>query len=932
LADALLPERQARVVIDERLAAAGWVVQDYKAMNVRAGVGVAVRELPTAAGPADYVLFVDRKAVGVIEAKKVGTTLTGVEWQTRKYQQSPKDELPAYLVGDALPFGYESTGVETRFTSAFDPEPTSRSVFSFHRPETLSRWVQAHSETGRAGLRSGVQLLPELDPSGLRPAQAEAIRAIERSLKENRPRALVQAATGSGKTFTAANLSYRLVRHAGAQRVLFLVDRGNLGRQTLKEFQGFDTPDDGRKFTELYNVQHLASDQLDTVAKVHVATIQRMYSILRGEALDPEFDERTGYEIAPERPVEVSYNPAVPIETYDVIIVDEAHRSIYGVWRQVLEYFDAFLIGLTATPGTQTFGFFNQNLVAEYNHEQAVADRVNVDFDVFRIRTEISEAGGSVEAGLVTGFRDRETRAERYEAIDEDIDYDPKDLDRKVVAKDQIRTIIRTLRDSYPVMFPDRDRDPAHPDRLLNIPKTLIFAKDDSHADDIVQIVREEFGKGNEVIAKITYKSGDSGQKPEALLQSFRNSYYPRIAVTVDMIATGTDVKPIEAVVFMRMVRSRNFFEQMKGRGVRVVDPDELRGVTPDAKAKDHFVLVDAVGVTETKLNDTVPLERKHGVSFEKLLTQLGMGSSDPDVISSVASRIARLDARITDADRKAIEQIAGTTLSAISHQLVEALDPDVHIAAAQSATGKADPSASEIAEARDTIIDQAVEPLLAEGVREALAEVKKSYEQVIDTTSKDKVISGNFSKDATDRAKATVESFRQFIEDHKDEITALQVLYSRPYAQRLTFDDIRELAAAISRPPHSWTAEQLWDAYDALDHAKVHGAPGTVLTNLVTLVRYTLGMDDELKPYPDLVAERFDAWMRQQTQTGRTFTDEQRRWLHLIRDHLAASLSVEPRDLMEAPFTQHGGLGKARELFGDLPTLLDDLTASLAA
>ncbi len=313
--DGLLPEQRARKVIDAALEAAGWTVQDYKAMNVRAAQGVAVRELPTAAGPADYVLFVDRQAVGVIEAKKVGTTLTGVEPQTRKYQQSPKDELPAFLVEEMLPFGYESTGVETRFTSALDPEPTSRPVFCFHQPETLARWVDDHVDSGHGGLRAGLTLLSELDPKGLWPAQAEAIRGVEQSLRENRPRALVQMATGSGKTFTACNLAYRLIREAGAQRILFLVDRANLGRQTLKEFQGFDTPDDGRKFTELYNVQHLASDKLDTVAKVHISTIQRMYSVLRGEPLPPEFDEVSGFDVAPERPVEVSYNPAVPIET-----------------------------------------------------------------------------------------------------------------------------------------------------------------------------------------------------------------------------------------------------------------------------------------------------------------------------------------------------------------------------------------------------------------------------------------------------------------------------------------------------------------------------------------------------------------------------------------------------------------------------------------
>ena len=610
--------------IDAQLVACGWVVQDYQHAAVAAAKGVAVREVQTEAGRADYVLHVDRQAVGVIEAKKAGTTLTGVEPQTRKYQVAYPGEYPAFEVDGALPFGYESTGTETRFTCGLDPVPASRRVFTFHRPEMLAHWHDEYVRLGgHATLRAGLQLLPELesDAPGLWPAQAEAIRNLEQSLRENRPRALIQMATGAGKTFTAANVCYRLLRHAGARRILFLVDRANLGRQAVREFEGFTVPDDPRKFTELYNVRRLASSQLDMASeaatKVHVSTIQRLYSILRGDDdYDESLDEQTGFDTAPAQPVEVSYNPRVPIESYDLIIIDECHRSIYGVWRQVLEYFDAFLVGLTATPGIQTVAFFERNMVMEYGHEQAVADRVNVDFDVFRIRTEITESGGTVPADFVTEFRDRETRQLRFEKVDKDIDYNAAELDRKVVAPDQIRTVVKTLRASLPKIFKDRERDA---DGLLkHIPKTLIFAKDDSHADDIVQVVRQEFGLGNDGAVKITYKSGDSGNKPEQLLQQFRTNYPTRIAVTVDMIATGTDVKPIECVVFMRMVRSRNFFEQMKGRGVRVIDENDLRAVTPDAKVKDRFVIVDAVGVTDVGLHDTVPLERNPRHHFTK--------------------------------------------------------------------------------------------------------------------------------------------------------------------------------------------------------------------------------------------------------------------------------------------------------------------------
>ena len=932
--------------IDEQLAACGWVVQDYQHAAVAAAQGVAVREVPTDAGPADYVLFVDRQAVGVIEAKKAGTTLTGVEPQTRKYQVSSPDWLPAFEVDGALPFGYESTGSETRFTCGLDPVPASRRVFTFHRPETLGRWVDSYSQRHELGtlvdyptLRYGIQHLPELEPAapGLWPAQAEAIRNLEQSLREDRPRALIQMATGAGKTFTAANLCYRLARHAGAHRVLFLVDRSNLGRQAVREFEGFTVPDDPRKFTELYNVRRLASSRLDmadeTATKVHVSTIQRLYSILRGDDdYDEGLDEQTGFETAPDQPVEVSYNPDVPIESYDLIIIDECHRSIYGVWRQVLEYFDAFLVGLTATPGIQTFAFFDQNMVMEYGHEQAVADRVNVDFDVFRIRTDITESGGTVPAEFVTGFRDRETRQLRLEKVDEDIDYSATELDRKVVAPDQIRTVVRTLRDSLPRIFEDRER---RDDGLLeHIPKTLIFAKDDSHADDIVQVVRQEFGLGNEGAVKITYRSGDSGNKPEDLLQQFRTDYPTRVAVTVDMIATGTDVKPIECVVFMRMVRSRNFFEQMKGRGVRVIDNNDLQAVTPDAKVKDRFVIVDAVGVTDAGLHDTVPLERNKGVRFDRLLNQIGLGSTDEAAVSSVASRLARLNRRITAEDRTAVEKVAGIGLDDLVRRITDALNPDRQHAEAAAETGTDAPTPDQVKATAERLITEAVQPIAGNAeLRAVLIDVRRSYEQIMDTASKDTVICGEYSREAADRARAQTESFRQFIEDHRDEITALQVLYTQPYSGGLTYTDIKELAQAISQPPHRWTPEALWQAYQTLDASKVRGSGHRVSTDLVSLVRHTLGQTDELIAYPDLVDERFDAWLHQQQTLGRHFTHEQTAYLRLIKEHIAASLTIAPTDLQNPPFSTHGGLGKARRLFGaGLDSLLEELTLVLAA
>ncbi|MFQ5578293.1 MAG: DEAD/DEAH box helicase family protein, partial [Anaerolineae bacterium] len=694
------PEARARQNIDRQLAACGWIVQDRDQMNLFAGRGVAVREFPLQTGFADYLLFVDRKAVGVVEAKKEGVTLSAVADQAARYSEGLPPNIPHVTL--PLPFLYESTGRETYFRDERDPNPRSRRIFTFHRPDTLAEWV----EPGVVGaglrpaptLRGRLAALPTAHPlheNGLWPPQIDAIRNLEASLAQDKPRALIQMATGAGKTFTAVNFTYRLIKFARAYRVLFLVDRNNLGRQAFREFDQFAAPDDGRKFTELYNVQHLQSNALDHVSKVHITTIQRLFSMLSGEAeFDPANEERSLFELGGaldrQPPKEVQYNPYLPIEYYDFIIIDECHRSIYNLWRQVLDYFDAYLIGLTATPSKHTFAFFNQNLVMEYGRPQAVADGVNVDGEVYRIRTRISEQGDTIQAGFVVPVRDRLTRAQRWQQLDDDLPYTAGELDRKVVAKDQIRTIIRAFRDKlFTDIFPGRSETP----------KTLIFAKDDHHAEEIVHIVREEFGKGDAFCQKITYRSDGA---PEALISAFRNSYHPRIAVTVDMIATGTDIKPLEILLFMRAVKSRLLFEQMLGRGTRVVSETEMQNVTPDNRVKDHFVIVDAVGVTEQELIDPQPLERKRSVSFKKLLESVTLGVTDPDTLSSLAARLSRLARKVTPAEQEEIARLSGgRSLNDLARALLDAADPDKPLDLARDRYGNTPtPEQVELAEA----------------------------------------------------------------------------------------------------------------------------------------------------------------------------------------------------------------------------------------
>ena len=631
----MTPEEKAREEIDRQLNACGWDVQDYRAFNPTAARGIALREVPLKSGTCDYLLLVDRKPVGVIEAKREGTLLSGVAEQSGHYGENLP---PIFQTTKPLPFYYESTGVETFFRDERDPAPRSRRVFTFHRPETCISLFEEET-TLRARLAQMPFVFPLVE-NGMRDCQIEGITKLEQSFAANHPRALIQMATGAGKTYTACAATYRLIKYSGAKRILFLVDRANLGRQALAEFQQFVTPDTGRKFTELYNVQHLTSSHLDSVARVTICTIQRLYSILRGEELEEDIDEKSGFELATadSRPKDVQYNPAFPIETFDAIVTDECHRSIYNLWRQVLEYFDSFLIGLTATPSKQTIGFFNQNLVMEYNHERAVTDGVNVGYDVYRIKTKVTEKGSKVEKGYYIDKRCKETRKTRWQRLDEDLSYSATDIDRSVVVPSQIRTVLQAFKEALVTdLFPSRTL----------VPKTLVFAKDDSHAEDIVHLVREVFGKGNDFAKKITYKTYNPEtkryEKSETLIQEFRTSPQLRIAVTVDMIATGTDIKPLECLLFLRDFRSRVYFEQMKGRGTRVLTPTDLQAVSgADARAKTHFVIVDAVGVCESDKSDSRPLERKRSVAFDKLLLGVALGTGGEDLCGSLAERIVR--------------------------------------------------------------------------------------------------------------------------------------------------------------------------------------------------------------------------------------------------------------------------------------------------
>jgi len=919
------PEQIARDNIDKQLTACGWIIQSIKQVNLNAGVGVAVKEYLTDVGPADYVLFVDGKPCGVIEAKREeeGHRMNVHEGQGEEYANAKLK----HLKNEPLPFVYISTGEVTRFTDFTDPKPRAREIFSFHRPETLRDWLKKDKS-----LRARLQDLPILPIDGLRECQINAINKLEISFKENRPRALIQMATGSGKTFTAITFIYRLLKYAKAKRVLFLVDTKNLGEQAEQEFMSFVPNDDNRKFTELYSVQRLKSSHIATDSQVCISTIQRLYSVLKGTELDEKAEEENPNErkYQPKEVPPIEYDGKMPIEFFDFIVIDECHRSIYNLWKQVLEYYDAFEIGLTATPDKRTIGYFDQNLVSEYSHEMAVADGVNVGYEVFIIDTKVTQQGATLWKGEYVEHRERLSRKKRMELQDEDEGYSKQQLDKDVVNPNQIRTIIRTFKEYLPNIFKERFDKNGN----FEVPKTLIFAKTDSHANDIIDIVREEFSEENKFCKKITYNSED----PKSTLSEFRNAYHPRIAVTVDMIATGTDVKPLECLLFMRDVKSKNYFEQMKGRGTRTIMLDDLKKVTPTAQfTKDHFVIIDAIGVTKSLKTDSRPLEKKPGVSLKDLLQAVAVGAREEELFTSLANRLTRLDKQITEKEKKQFaEKANGKSVSQVVKELLNAFNPDVLEEIETNVKNKNIGAAPAVIEAAikietEKLQNEAAKVFTGE-LNEYIENVRKANEQKIDLANPDEVIKVGWDKDNKEKANEIVKDFTEWMQLHKDELMALQIFYNQPFRRReLTYTMIKEVLEKLQNDKPTLAPMNVWRAYEALEQC--NGSPRNELTAIVSLIRKVSGLDTTLTAYDKTVDKNFQDWVFKKQAGVTKFNEEQMQWLRMIKDYVINSFHIDKDDFDLNPFNAQGGLGKMWQLFGEqTEEIINELNEALAA
>ena len=907
-----IPEQKARRRIDSQLVDSGWCVVSRDEYTPAAPASAVMEGLMQGGTEADYLLFVDNRALGVVEAKRAENELgPDVAAQAEGYAGHPLDWYVPWKT--PMPFVYLANGERILFRDLRDPDSAYREVSRFHEPGELLSMLGVSSEFGA---------LPALRREGLRDCQFEAVSFLERSFRRGDDRALVVLATGAGKTFTACTFSYRFLAHTPMRRILFLVDRNNLGKQAHGEFGMYRLTESGEPFTSIYDVQRLSSDPETAKATVVISTIQRLYSFLEHQPAPPD-DEDEPDSVDPDAEDALPDVPApgpdaaLPPDHFDLIVVDECHRSIYGRWSKVLEYFSsARIVGLTATPDERAERFFRKNVVAHYSFDRSVQDGVNVPCRVFDIVTRVSSEGGSVREGESVEEYEKRTGRRIDRIADADWDFSPAALDREVENDATIRLVLETYRDTvWRDLFPDRAPD------FASLPKTLVFAKSDRHADRIVAIAREVFaGQSPAFVQKITYSAGDS----VALIREFRNDPAFRIAVTVSLVATGTDVRPLEVLLFMRDVRSRTLFTQMRGRGCRAIDGTKLLAVTPNAvDGKNLFYLVDAVGVTHHDLSEPrLPPDEggSPAMPLKELLERISHHHLPDENLRLLAARLLRIHRRTDERRRADFFGLCGFGMDEIANRIFDFLDPEKTPDRPPYVPARSNPRRESLVaplannpEARDLLLTIAAGFLL---VRQP---------------GEDELVYRGFSRD---EAEGTVRAFECCLRDRADEIEALHILSANPSTPApVSYAQLVDLRDRLASQDVRFRAATLWNAYHTLDPASALPLDRTerhLVTNLIALVRHALGGMARLVPFPRMAVQRFNLWCG---QPQNALTDAQRTILRDITEYVAANGAPDwnvLRDTRDETF-----LARAVAAFGsraDLESSLRSYAAFLLA
>ena len=881
----MTPEEKARIKIDQWFADAGWEVinrDEYEPTST----AVAIREgLLKDNLEADYFLFINGKAVGVLEAKREETDAFSsiVCEQAALYAKSVPNIYQTYQ--KPLPFIFTSNGKELYFCDFREQDHYFKQIMTIPTPHELVK---------KLGINDYFAGLPTLRKKGLRDCQYEAITELEKSFRAGQNRALMVLATGAGKTYTACLAAYRMLSYTPMRRVLFLVDRNNLGKQAEGEFGTFRLTENGEAFSTIFTVNRLRSSSIPSDSNVIISTIQRLFSFLKGDAIEDNEDDD---ENEPTEEVALPPNPNLPHDYFDMIIVDECHRSIYGNWRKVLEYFDtARLVGLTATPIPETMAFFNNNRIVNYTLEKSIVDGVNVDCRVYRIKTQVTETGGAILEGEKFKEETRYTGEVKTVSSKETKTYTNKELNRSIINPAQIKLILSTYRDVvYTELFNDPQREP----NMDYLPKTLIFALNEAHATNIVQIAKEVFGRTDDrFVQKITYSAGDSNE----LIRQFRNDKDFRIAVTCTLVATGTDVKPLEVVMFMRDVESLPLYIQMKGRGVRTIGDEQLRNVTPNAFSKDCFYLVDAVGVTEHEM--TIPTATDESttkiITLKELLERISHGYFPDEYLKRLAATLARIYNKANDSQRKEFARLSHDDMKELSARIYDALEkgtlpPFVSTEKPNlERKGLVSPLANH-ADARRYLL------ILAAGFVNTLM------------PGEDTLISKGFS---IEESKCTTEAFEEFCRENADEIEALRIIYNNE-GEPITYSMLKELEHKLKMANNHFAPKQIWNSYAILSPSKVKRSTtkeeSDALTNIIQLVRFAFRQIDRLESVVTTSKQYFNLWLG---QNQREITDKQREVISRIVDYIASNGACTVKDIREDDATHAAQMIRA---FGNM-------------
>ena len=895
----MTPEEKARIKIDQWFADAGWKVinrDDYEPTCT----AVAIREgLLKGNLEADYFLFINGKAVGVLEAKREETDAfaSKVCEQAALYAKSVPNIYQTYQ--NPLPFIFTSNGKELYFYDFREKDSNFKQIMFIPTPRELVKEL---------GIEDTFAGLPTLKKKGLRDCQYEAVTELEKSFRTGQKRALMVLATGAGKTYTACLAAYRMLSYTPMRRVLFLVDRNNLGKQAENEFGTFRLTENGDAFNTIFTVNRLRSSSIPSDSNVVISTIQRLFSFLKGEDIEDSDDDDDN---EPTEEVTLPPNPNLPHDYFDMIIIDECHRSIYGNWRKVLEYFDtARLVGLTATPIPETMAFFNNNRIVNYTLEKSILDGVNVDCRIYRIKTQVTENGGAILEGERLKEETRYTGEVKTVSSKEAKTYTNKELNRSIINPAQIKLILTTYRDVvYTELFNDPQREP----NMEYLPKTLIFALNEAHATNIVQIAKEVFGRDDDrFVQKITYSAGDSNE----LIRQFRNDKDFRIAVTCTLVATGTDVKPLEVVMFMRDVESEPLYIQMKGRGVRTIGDEQLRNVTPNAFSKDCFYLVDAVGVTEHEKSTPSATDEPttKTITLKELLERISHGYIPDEYLKRLAATLARIYNKADNSQRGEFARLAHEDMKVLSARIYDALEKSILPPFVDTnepnleRKGLVSPLANH-ADARKYLL------ILAAGFVNTLM------------PGEDTLISKGFS---VEEAKSTTEAFETFCKEHADEIEALRIIYNNE-GEAITYSMLKDLENKLKLANNHFTSKQLWNSYAIVNPKTVRRSTtkeeSDALTNIIQLVRFAFHQIERLDSVVTTAKQYFNLWMG---QTQREITDKQREVISRIVDYIASNGACTVRDIREDDATHaaqmiraFGNMQKADEALYSLYTFV---------